>query len=133
MCSSGAFCDGVIAYQSVDVYTRDGKRHHTRRLLIAPKGLRLYSLDNRMEPIARDAVVRIKVRPRGRHLHHIQEAFEWASLPLELAEDSTVVGGLLATALTPPLFAGAMATAPVFLLIDAFTFFAPAQTYEIIP
>lgn len=138
VCPSGARCDGLVEHRSIDVITRDGSKHHTRRLLIAAGHVRLYDRHNNMEVLSRSDVTRIEIRKRGRYFRRIVDS---AVLPLD--------GGLLVCTgfgeqrCDPVMFAATItvmaavwaytgASAPVFLVAEGVALFKRPKIFELV-
>lgn len=77
---------GVAEDGSIDVITRDGRRHHAQSFWLDPGTAELSGPGGDKQTLDRKEVTRIDVRfdkPRKHYLHHITES---AQIPLFLAE-----------------------------------------------
>jgi len=133
--------DGVINGRDINVFTRDGHRHHAGTLCIAPDQVRLNCGDQK-DTLARVDVVRIEVRNDGRFAGY---TLALAEVPIVMASDACgidiVSGGghcnpfkfIAKFALLSPIWAYCVATAPVTLSMDAVSRMTPPIKFEIVP
>ena len=131
--------NGIVEYRGIDVTTTDGQKHHSRRMVITIEGLKLSDSHGSVESLPRETVARIEIWQRGRFFHHIPDNAALTGIAAlgmlgSLDEDgpspAAVCFGL---ALTPPLVAYTLASAPVFLAADGITFLLPPKVFEILP
>ncbi len=63
---------GLGECRSVNVFTRDGHKHHSRGLTMTADHLSLLGRHN-IEEVARQDILRVEIRQRKRHYQHVGE------------------------------------------------------------
>ena len=124
--------EGLVEHRSVDVITRDGRKHHTRRLLIDNDRVRLDG-HRKMEVLPRQEIRRIEIRQIGRYFHRITDSAIIPLLGAAMVSDDDPLAALVLLPMLSPVWAYTAATAPFFLAADGVAFFIPPRTFEIVP
>jgi hypothetical protein len=126
---------GWVEDRGVTVITSGGKAHHTRRLFVDTKGVKLDHGDRPMEVLPRNEISRIEIRQRGRYVHRIAYNAEMALFVACVGFSADEGGGgplaLLSPVVSIPFWAYTIATAPGFLAAEGVALFRPARVFEI--